>query len=390
MNIQRLTCIAVTMLTFCALGSVADAIHPQHQAGGHPYAAPFPYEYSQGQPAQTWAAQQTSNDDYGGTCCGPRWFDFAVDAVFLHRTDAGIGSRGFASQGIAGFDPPNLVLSASDLEFDWEAGVRATVRHQFNAVTSIEAVYTDAINWNAYASASSDSHDLYSAFSQFGDVPFGGFQEFDQASFVEAAYETDLDSVEVNWRRGWVTPSYKQSGAWIFGFRYLKLDESFRYGSRIEPHRDDINNVDVTASTFNYHVSADNQMYGPQIGADFMTCLFPSVMMGTEFKAGVFANSAEQNTSLSVINPGTNLTTERAEDDDISFLAEANIYGLVQFHPLWKVRFGYQALFLSGVALGIENFNDAPINGATPRTPFLDTNGDAFYHGAYGGIEFGW
>lgn len=258
-----------------------------------------------------------------------------------------------------------------------------------NAVSGIEAVYMDAINWSDTARATSDTNDLYSLFSDFGNVPFGGFEETGQATVHEIGYESDLDSVEVNWRHGFMKPSYKQSGAFVIGFRYLKLDERFRFNTEVLPHFDPINNVNRNAATMDYEVNVNNDIYGPQIGADFITCLFPSVMLGTEIKGGVMANSAEQRTNITVINPGATTTNERARDDDVSFILESNIYGLFQFHPLWKARIGYQLLYLTGIATGLDNFNSEPPFLGT-RTPFLDTNGNAFYHGAYFGVEFGW
>lgn len=380
----------VAMLMCIALASSAFALHPQHMQGYNSYAGAFPYQHGQGQPPTNWASPPMVNEDYGGSCCGPRWFDFAVDAVFLGRTDAGFGSRAFTSQGIQGFDPPNVVLSASDLSFDWEAGVRASVRHQMNAVSGIEAVYMDALNWSDTARATSGDHDLYSLFSDFGNVPLGGFEETGQASVHEINYESDLDSVEVNWRHGFVKPDYKQSGAFVVGFRYVKLDEQFGFNTEVRPHADPINNVNRNAASMNYLVHANNDIFGPQIGGDFITCIFPSVMLGTELKAGVMANRAEQSTNITVINPQTSNIREQDDDNDISFLLESNIYGLFQFHPLWKARIGYQFLYLGGIATALDNFNDEPPFLGAARTPFLDTNGNAFYHGAYFGVEFGW
>ena len=176
MNIARSTISRIASVCVCVLlaSSPATAVFPHQQQGYyHPHASPYPFAH--GQPAVDWTAPQHSNYDYGDTRCGPRWYDFAVDAVYLQRTDVGFGNQPFTSDGIAGFNPPNVVLSASDLEFDWEAGIRASVRYQLNAVTNIEAVYMDAINWRDSATVTSNNHDLYSVFSQFGDFPLGGF-----------------------------------------------------------------------------------------------------------------------------------------------------------------------------------------------------------------------
>jgi hypothetical protein len=59
----------------------------------------------------------------------------------------------------------------------------------------------------------------------------------------------------------------------------------------------------------------------------------------------------------------------------------------------WTVRGGYQFLFVDGVALGPENFNpEAPaiLDPASTRSPFLNDNGNVFYHGWTIGAEFMW
>ncbi len=364
MNSTRSTIIriAAACLGFLLASTSAPAQLPNQLPGYHPQASPYPFA---GQPAVDWMAPPNANYDYGGTCCGPHWYDFAVDAAFLQRTSSGFGGQAFTSLGIAGFDPPNVVLSADNLNFDWEAGVRASVRYQMNAVSNMEAVYLDAINWRDSATVTTDNHDLYSVFSHFGDFPLGGFEETDQASLQRIGYESDLDSVEWNWRHAWIKPQYRLSGSWLLGFRYVKLDEQFEFFSQVLPHFDPINMVNRNAASFDYRVNTDNNMYGAQVGTEFTFCVVPAFLFGGEIKAGLFGNRAQQHTTMVAVNPLVETTTEQANDDDVAFLSEASLYGLIQFHPLWKLRAGYQVLYLNGVALGINNFN--------PQPPFLGT-----------------
>ena len=378
---------AVCLFIFLASSPAVAQFPPNQQGYNHPHASPYPFAH--GQPAVDWTTPQHSNYDYGGTCCGPRWYDFAVDAVFLQRTNTGFGNQPFTSDGIAGFNPPDIILSADDLSFDWEAGVRASVRYQLNAVSNIEAVYLDAVNWRDSATVTSDNHDLYSVFSDFGNFPLGGFEETDQASLHRIGYKSDLDTVEINWRHGWSGRKSRLSGSWLLGFRYVKLDEEFGYFTQVLPHFDPINMVNRNAANMDYRVRVKNNMFGIQIGSEFTACVIKSFMIGGEVKAGVYGNSAKQNTTIVVRNPLVQVTNEQADDDDAALLSEANLYAIFQFHPLWKVRGGYQVLYLNNVALGLDNFNSQPPFLGT-RAVFLDNDGEAFYQGAYVGVEFGW
>ncbi len=391
-------CLAALICCVAMAGS-ANALHPQHMQGYNAYAGAYPYQYGQGQPPTNWAAPPMVNEDYGGTCCGPRWFDFAVDAVFMVRTGTGFGSQAITSLGIRGEDPPRVVMAVDDLDFDWKAGVRATVRHQFNAVDGLEAVYLDGINWDDAVRVTSDNHDLYSAFSDFGNLSFSGFAETDQASVHELSYRSDMDSVEVNWRHGFMKPGGRHSGAFLIGARYVKLDERMGFHSEVQRHEDTLNNgVIRDDASLDYVVNVDNDLVGAQIGCDFVTCLFPSMMIGSEIKGGVYGNSTEQNTNITSITDITRSVREEADDDDVSFLVEANVYGLIQFHPLWKARIGYQAMYLSDIAVAADNLNTEPFSlssestfvGSSGRAAIIDNDGEAFYHGAYLGLEFGW
>jgi hypothetical protein len=68
--------------------------------------------------------------------------------------------------------------------------------------------------------------------------------------------------------------------------------------------------------------------------------------------------------------------------------------------PSWSVRAGYEILFLNSVLLAGENFNTGTIYNtpentvpgvALPqRVPFVNDQGDAFYHGAHLGAEYTW
>jgi hypothetical protein len=372
------------------VGNVSTRAGEFHPQGYHPYAAPYPYPYSQGQPASDWTAPPPQSfQDYGNTCCGPHWYDAMVEAVYMTRSGAGLSDTVFTSQGIAGFGPPNAVLSGSQFDFKWDPAIKVSGRIQLNAVTNIEATYLDSLNWRERIGVTSNNHDLYSVFSQFGDIPFGGFEETDQATRHDLMYDTDLDSVEVNLRHAWTTPSYRLNGSWLLGMRYVKYYEQLQYNTLVTPHFDPINQVNRQQASLQYNVFTRNELVGPQLGTELVTCLFPSLMLGGEAKAGVFLNFAEQDTAItsSVQANGIN---EAAQDDDVALVTEGSVFLIYQFHPLLKLRGGYQVLFMQGLANAMDNFNSQAPFATVPRSVFLDQEGSAFFHGATLGLELGW
>ena len=59
--------------------------------------------------------------------------------------------------------------------------------------------------------------------------------------------------------------------------------------------------------------------------------------------------------------------------------------------PSLSLRAGYEVLFLNELVLAGDNFNQtSPYGNQGPREPFVNTNGELFYHGGHVGIEYCW
>ena len=351
--------------------------------------------------------------DYGGVECGPSWYDFSVEGMYLDRRISGKSDIDLISD-----NPGNtavIVLSASDADFEFEAGIRATLRYQLNATDSIEGVYVDGLDWESTVTVNDsdiggDMNDLFSVFSQFGQVPIGGFEETDATETASLTYRSNLESVEFNFRRGWISRNARIHGSWIGGLRYLRLNEQFSHAI----HWVDVQTMGTTTTTstnlFNYDINTRNDLLGFQGGAKVGWCLMPGLIAHSQIKAGVYGNKASQNSRL--VNTVTTLVStptmasssiattldvpESAKDDVISFATDASAWMTWQLHPLVKIRCGYEVWFMQGLALGPDNFNTSPPAEFTPtpttpaRQVFLDDQGEVLYHGARLGLEVGW
>lgn len=335
---------------------------------------------------------------YEDNACGPRWFDISAEFVYLKREDAG-RRVDFASNGIRADSSVPIVLSTADLEFHEEPGIRITGCYDIGAASNLEFTYLGTFFWSASAQATSDTDNLYSVISDFGLSPLGGYVETDQAALQQIDYDSQLDTLELNYRRHWMSPSMRLQGSWLMGIRYAIIDERFIYNTSVEAHVDPLTTDPRGPGFFNNVTKTSNDLVGFQLGGDAWACLLPGLTAGGEVKAGIYGNAARQRTYIVFGDDApTGSTSETVESNRAAFLAEAGANVVYQLTPAWSIRGGYQVMFIDGIALGPENFNPE-VEGLTPgdgggssvtRTPFINDNGNAFYHGFTAGFEYLW
>lgn len=367
------------------------------QANGYPPgAAPYPFPWN-GDPGMAMGSADAGYLNMGDTCSGPDWFDLMFEGVVLTRVSQ--TSTALQSDGIRGFGAPNTVLSTDSADFDYGIGYRATGRFQCSAATALEAIYLGGLDWDNQASATSNINSLYSVFSDFGNTPFGGFEETDQATTASVEVDAELDSLEVNYRRGWISPHNRAGGAWFLGCRWIRFKDALRYQTNVVEHVDPTVNPPTVPPTlrpdanFDYSIAARNDLVGPQLGTDMTFCLFPSMMLGGDAKVALYGNTHEQASEINAFTAPNNTGTlsEFARDTSVSYGSEGHVYLIWQFHPMMKFRTGYEVLFVDRVATAAGNFNtQAPFVANDPRTVDVDDNDQLLLHGFDVGFEFGW
>jgi len=379
--------------------SEGGAATPCGRDGYPAAAAAYPGMLGPSSVANPWAGGGSGYTNLGGTCCGPHMWDFMAQAVFLRRDFNAGDSLGIMSDGIAGLAPPNIVQSTTSGDFNFEPGFRVGGRFQMSAVHSVEAIYLGGLDWDDRDVVTTPFHDLYSVFSDFGNLPFGGFEDSDQASISTLDYDSELDSVELNYRRAWMLPDQRTTGSFLCGLRYVRIDESLNHLINVLPHFDDINMVDRFTEFTEYNIAATNDLIGFQIGAELVTCLSPGIQVGGEVKGGIFGNGASQDSVLNSTTLMPNPIIEGESDTGFAFMTDANAFALWQIHPLWTLRAGYEVMLFSNVATASSNYNgNSPfLNGPNSfpipmplRVPDLDDHDTAVYHGFHVGVEFGW
>jgi len=323
-----------------------------------------------------------------GGCAAVRWFDFAVDYMMLKRDNTGRSDQVFSTFGIQG--PP--ALTANQLDFgSYKPGFRFTGAFQVGPANSIEFTYFGQFNYTAAATVRSPTGNLFSAFSDFGLFPFGGFTEFDNADFNQIRYISSFDSFEINWRCRWMAPNCRYQGSWLIGVRHFILDEKFRFATSSAVNGS-LGAVSFIPAQSRTDTDTTNNLTGLQVGTDLWICILPGLRAGGELQGGVYGNHMNVNTTAgSNLVPG--VFRERLQSNDVSFIGQANLLTTYRINYQWTLRAGYTFLFVDGVALASENFNPRPPlvnNPFTPRAPFINDNGSVFYHGWNVGLEFMW
>jgi hypothetical protein len=178
-------------------------------------------------------------------------------------------------------------------------------------------------------------------------------------------------------------------GSWLTGVRYIELSEDFTLSS-----------VSQLNDTFSrYNVNTYNGLVGGQGGGDLWLCVIPGFSIGAEVKMGLFMNNAKQNTFFTSTTletaPQVPLEESVEDDNDFTFVTEANFMANWRLSQSWTVRGGYSFIALNGVALATENFNAVPPFVVPPfvfppRNPVVNTDGDLFMHGFTIGAEYMW
>ena len=317
-----------------------------------------------------------------GGLAAPRWFDIRAEAVNFRREH--ISRRvDYSSNGLNG----DIVLSTENLTFDPQWGYRLVAALQVGAGSNLEFNYLGGANWSSRATYQSDTNGLFSSLSNFGLDPFLGFGETDNAHWHSIAYSSNFNSYELNLRRRWQGRSDRLQGSWLGGLRYFQLTEDFDYKTRSA--------VPTPGAYMDYSVGTNNSLTGFQIGGDAWLALLPGMHIGSELKAGVFGNHANQITRIYASSIANGLM-ERTKSDDVALIAEWSFAMTYRINYHWTVRAGYDLLYLDGVALATENFNSGPPQLTTQspvvrdRVPFFNDNGSAFYHGWTFGAEWLW
>ncbi len=277
-------------------------------------------------------------------CCCPRW-TVGVEALLMRRGPS-------ASQPLTDLAPQ---WNVADMHFNYEAGVRANVIRHLDSQHSVEVSYFGI-------------YDQGTTLSRAGggvQVVGPGFQYLNFAAQpYRFAYESTLHSVEANVRRNW-----GDTTTILAGFRWVELSEDFDHVGNTTPV---------------YSMDSLNHLYGFQLGAEcrLVDCKGGRLRIEGIAKAGAYYNSADGR-AASTGAFGTPTGTASANGDGIAFVGETGLVGVYRLRDGLDLRFGYQVLWLDGIATAP---NQLPNFNTNTGVATLNRTYSAFYHGGFIGV----
>jgi hypothetical protein len=177
-----------------------------------------------------------------------------------------------------------------------------------------------------------------------------------------AIFRSDLDTGEFNVRRRF-GPMFAMLG----GIRYLELSEQL--------------NFNEGGGLGGYTSQSDNRLFGGQLGAEGVLPLSGVGRLFATAKYGIYNN--RYNVAAQALSNGAPIKI-RIRDDMSSNVGEFNAGWEFSTVPCMTLRFGYQALWLTDMALTTDQLNQFSIFDSSGNV----RRGHPVYHGGFGGLVF--
>ncbi len=284
----------------------------------------------------------------------PKWSGY-VEALFWTR------SQNFAGGLVLDEDnPPAFALTGSDLRFNPEAGLRASLTRHLSTGNAFEFIFFGVDAWNSTATTTGLNNR-----SLPGDAGLATF-DFFNADAMQVTYDSELVNIEANYTMKWKTLDA------IVGFRYFQLDESMSIAA-----------FDADTFTSDYRVSVDNDLYGAQIGlrSERDHCAWT---FSVSAKTGIYANVARQRTLFRDLSNTLILRNIERKNTSAASISEISLLARRQITDRMSLRIGYNLLWATNLALAPFQF-DFTDNASS--SDFIDDGHSTFIHGGSIGLQ---
>lgn len=239
--------------------------------------------------------------------------------------------------------------NVAEMNFGYQYGARISAARRISDRHQLEIGWLGVGTWEAGKSRTALASITGPGFTYVA----GGTHRF--------AYDSNLHIGEVNVRQ--------QRGRWqtIAGFRYIELSELFSANS---------------GGTFAYAIDTNNFLYGFQLGVEGP--LFQSSEHAFDIDGGVRAALYANRAATDVLADNFVVGTAADRDRAAAVSVEASLIATYQLTDNLAIRGGYQALWLSGIALAPSPLG-APSTGAVAAAN--TASADLLYHGGLVGLE---
>lgn len=273
--------------------------------------------------------------------------------------------------------------STGNFRSEFDAGMRALIGVTLGDWYRLETSYFGSYNWNdLVAIRNFDTNDqggagnLYSPFSNFGEM--GGVVGLDYNDFSSLRFSSRLNNGEVNLRRRVLMRPGSYEASFLIGARYMDIREEFEYLAQSTTTGPGVTSNGVAINT-------SNRMIGAQIGLLSQFLMQPRCWVDFEMKGGIFQNDASMNRTYTVDAGAGGVFAGADGVDRTAFVGDISLQFNYQFAPAWTFYAGYNALWITGVALAADNF-ESDVSIMTLGPTLINHRGEVVYHGPNFGV----
>ena len=279
----------------------------------------------------------------------------------------------------------NASLGAESLGFDLATGGRFTAGYYPTPRSGFEVSFMGLVDWNDSETFVSDSGEtLRASFvdpvraGQDDDIALSPRNTNQVEDFVAARsqrldYESDLDSLELNYRYALTSPSDRSYTTLVAGFRYMSINEEFMFTSNDGASR-------LGGRLGTYEIDTSNDLVGLQIGVDSGVQVTPNLGLDVRVRGGLMLNFNDQSSTFVNDNGIPTVLTGSESDTSVAPLVELEGSASWDIGDNFTLKAGYQLLALSGIALAPSQFGPLDELGALNRSSVI-------YHGPFVGLE---
>jgi len=289
-----------------------------------------------------------------------------IDAVMLRRNDA--TNRAIFNLGSAAAGAP--ILSANEPNFNFETLPRITAGYVLMNDIAIEATvwYKDDFDAIDDVVLTNVPGPLNAVF-----LPFAAASAFADTNVVQIREATGIHSYEINA----IETSHFIN--FIAGFRYLEVRDRLTIIATDTSAPTPLGTGTAVFGTYNH-------MMGTQLGLKSAVTrnLFT---LDTSVKAGLYFNDSQTSMAIRDVTAPILRETKFGGQNE-AFVGDFNVNLTCRISAATALRLGYQAMFITQVALAADQIVPPPNQALTGLTQ--NARGDLFLHGPSAGLEFRW
>jgi hypothetical protein len=256
-----------------------------------------------------------------------------------------------------------IALDAGDVRTAAAGGPRIGVLHNLGCGRAIEGNYFNV----GGIQGSTETNGIGSPYTLSGlSVP-----PFTDIQSAEYTTRGQIKSAEINYR--WCQG---RRLIWLTGFRWVEWNEVATL---------DMQNFSDEEGPNNIESNVGNDLYGGQFGCRLKLWDLGKWQVGAVGKAGVFGNTAFQQT-VAVVD-GDASGPLRAGDTNVAFFGEVGVNSTLWLNRWLAWRAGYNFFWLEGVATAASQL---PLANFESETASINSNESVFLQGFSTGLEARW